>query len=237
MDGLESSHVFEYVYKPYKRDAAKPDDAKELAFLYLDDPKADNRVYVRAQANYDASTPVSLSGSGINSHSFKTEDLQAVVHKALKDRETTATLVEETKDNANLKVYGFVDLSVNRVYMMKIVLWSKYLANIHVEYLLVPEYGECKEERPPQPIVDNTTLPEIKEVDYKEPPQDDDFDDKPPVTAAAPAASGAAPAGGVVATIDPKLEETLISLNNNLGRMADTFEKILAVLAAKFENK
>eukprot|EP01125_Pyxidicula_operculata_P001354 TRINITY_DN11254_c0_g1_i1.p1 TRINITY_DN11254_c0_g1~~TRINITY_DN11254_c0_g1_i1.p1 ORF type:complete len:618 (-),score=127.34 TRINITY_DN11254_c0_g1_i1:94-1947(-) len=239
-NGLQRSQVLEYVFAPYKLDEPKEDD---LLFVKVDNPDKWDRDSVRVRST--SSGVVDIDGN------TKTEnDLRGIVFKAMQDGVTEVLLFEREKDNGTKwKSFALIDLNCNRVYAVKVVIWNDVSSS--VGYAKLPLYGDVSETKPNSPAKESFKSPDVPTPNDVELVLDDTLDDNEiPITLPSESSSGSSTQSSGVVSLDSASLSALNSLSENVkkmsdalgkletmdknvARLADTFERLVAVLEKK----
>ncbi|KAF5364595.1 hypothetical protein D9758_005586 [Tetrapyrgos nigripes] len=228
----EASLVLEYICNHFKPEKAGNDD---LAFFYIDDPKAWQRNYVHVEK---------LDDGGVKIHDqFDVKGLQKIVYRALKSGESEVDLeVGQVKDAGEpseweWKAWALVDLSCQRVYAFKVLITRGIVGKkgfACLGYVACPEYGEViNEKRPTSYAEEKVSFPDLDPLVEESTSWDDTVDDKieaPP--SAAPTATLAPTAAGQLA-IPEELTQRLVSIDTSLSRLATAIEQLVEIMKSK----
>ncbi|KAF8870588.1 hypothetical protein CPB84DRAFT_1801850 [Gymnopilus junonius] len=233
MEGNECSLVMEYVMQPQALESRKETD---VAFMFVDDPQTYSRFYVRVKKPAVGSKDDVLEIITERRSSFITKTkLKQVVYRALKTNESEVDLgIGSEEDRWAWNIWALVDLSCRRIYAFKLTITEgknfpiKHIGTLG--YFHCPDYGDISEEiRPISYATEKAKLLSMEPYPQSEYAQDDDFDDmKAPVPSTT--ADSSAINTGVSLAIPVELTNRLTSIDKNLGRLADSFEKLLTML-------
>lgn len=212
IDDNTISLIDEYVHSP--RGVQKRNDT-DLGFFFVDEVEHCNRILVRFKPPTDPATNILTIVPGWSMSLHLTEsDMHRIVYKAQK---TGITQVEMklgyTDMGLSWTIWALIDLSCNRVYGFKVLVYHgdifpiKY--NASLGYAPCPIYGEDNmETRPIRYAEETEIIPNITPSPPTIIVEDDPYDDDPPVTPetqepASPAAPTSAPKSAPTPTVVP----------------------------------
>ncbi|KAF8905937.1 hypothetical protein CPB84DRAFT_1889010 [Gymnopilus junonius] len=250
IEGEQCSLVMEYVFMPFKLETRRELD---LGFFYFDSQQTFTRNHIRV-----VDVPVVKFGGLelmknfvveiVGSVKLSVKSLKYVVYEALKTGKTEVDLkYGREKDNGlwEWHVYALVDISCRRVYAFKIMMHEGKKVPVKrmgtLGYVLCPDYGDVvNETRPISYATETAKLPPMEPYVAPEYVQDDDLDDFKTPVPLKPATTIDTPTsllnGVTVLGIPEDLTNRLTSIDTNLARIADAFERLLTVLPAVSAN-
>ncbi|PPQ98096.1 hypothetical protein CVT26_003266 [Gymnopilus dilepis] len=244
MEGRQCSLVMEYVLNPPPLEKR---GEKDIAFFYIDDPQSYTRSYCHVKKpSVGGRDNILEFDAGRHSHSITETMFNQLVYHSLKTGETEIDLNLGFEDECIWRIWALVDLSCCRVYAFKVILVEgkafpvKRIASLG--YFLCPDYGEAGDKIQPINYADEKAgLPPMDPYLVPEYAQDDDLDDLEPELASTSVASAPSVSTSlgkdVVLHVPKELTERLTSIDNNLARLADSFEKLLTMLPPILSDK
>jgi len=221
----------------------------DVLFLTIDNPDKFFRHSLRVKTKLDKENPKAGDVFSVDGTAFSVDYLDKLVFKAKKEDKFESLLYDKKESGSNdcrfeKKAWAYVDDNTNRVYAVKVLLSDDYSAQ--VAYYEVPLYGApTKETRPIRPVEFSSGLPEKSPYEYEAFDQDDTFDDL-----LIPCEKHISGGTSSAVSLDATSLETLNKLNENMrkmsemlvkfesvdhsiARLADSFEKLVVVLANK----
>jgi hypothetical protein len=229
----EASLVLEHVFTPYRLE--KPADT-DLDFLYFDNPTIWERYSIRVTKPNDA--VITFAGTEVNA-----KQLRKIVYKSLHSGESEVDLGigQEKSDGLwEWNVWALVDRPCRKVYAFKVLLKQGKKASKMtfgcLSYVLCPPYDE-EDTKPNQTraityAVESAALPKLEPYPVQEFLGEDGVDDVAVTTSTATTTSIAAPATGLGApqVISEDIHLRLVSIDNNLSRIATAVELLVETL-------
>jgi len=243
VDGLTFSKVMEYVFSPPQQTGKKENDA---LFLFIDDCDTFDRTTHTAQIQYDPLQPDS-NVFQIEGKTFDTKELKALVFKSKQESVFEQNILDSTSSDISKKAWALIDDNTNRVYGVKMLLSGPFGASMG--YFKVPLYGNpVTLTKPIKPANESVVFPDVTPIQLEKYVQDDNFDDELIPIGDTPTTSTGT-TGGAMA-MDPNLLLTLSQLNENMkivansmskidsverniARIADSFEKLVDIMIKK----
>ena len=195
IDDNSISLVDEYVHSPY---GLQPHNDTDLGHFFVDEVENCSRILVRFRPPTDPATNILTIVPGWSMPLHVSEiDMHRIVYKAQKTGTTQVEMkLGYTDMGLSWTVWALVDLSCNRVYGFKVLVYHgeifpvKY--NASLGYARCPIYGEeSMEARPIRYAEETEIVPSIAPSTPAIVVEDDPYDDDPPMP---PAAKEPAPA-------------------------------------------